>query len=125
VHKLQGKVAQSAEGPFSKPPTEYGEQGGEDRYAILSNSSRQRQAISQTREALENAAAGAGHPKDWQTMHSTHIHKPQYASPGMGHLRHRTVDQGNRTPIMSTSHIMPATADVDLEFNKEGITNDR
>ena len=30
--------------------------------------------------------------KDWQTMHTTHIHKPMYTTPGMEHLRHKTVD---------------------------------
>lgn len=31
----------------------------------------------------------------------------------------------NRTPIVSTSRHMPATVDVDLDFNQAGITNDR
>lgn len=58
-------------------------------------------------------------------MHKTHIHKPQYASPGMEHTRHHTVDAGNRTPIVETSRCIPATMDVDLTHNRDGITNDR
>lgn len=57
-------------------------------------------------------------------MHMTHIHKPMYASPGMGHMRHKTMSQSNRTPNIGP-RTMPGTMDVDLDFNNEGITNDR
>ena len=58
-------------------------------------------------------------------MAATHIHKPQYTGPNMNHLRHRTVDQGNRTPQVQTSRLMPQTMEVDLDFNNTGITNER
>jgi hypothetical protein len=63
--------------------------------------------------------------KDWQTMNNTHIHRPMYTSPGQGHLFHKTVESVNRTPVVSTSRHMPATVDVDLDFNQKGISNDR
>ncbi len=62
--------------------------------------------------------------KDWQTMNNTHIHRPMYTSPGMEHMRH-TIGDVNRTPAVESHRVMPATVDVDLDFNKEGITNDR
>jgi len=58
-------------------------------------------------------------------MNTTHIHKPQYTMPGLQHLRHKTVDQGTRTPLVSSAKQMPETMDINLEFGKEGISPDR
>lgn len=55
-------------------------------------------------------------------MASTHIHKPQYSVPGLAHLRHKTVD--SKTPQIGHKQ-MPQTMDIDLDFNREGISNDR
>jgi len=65
-------------------------------------------------------------PKDWQTMRTTHIHKPQYTSPGLEHLKHKTVDIGNRTPaVKDSASLMPGVKATNLDFNQSGITNDR
>ena len=59
-------------------------------------------------------------------MKTTHIHKPQYTTPGLDHLRHKTVDNGNRTPVVNTSsRLMPGVKETGLDFNQTGITNDR
>jgi len=39
-------------------------------------------------------------------------------------MRHTTVDI-NRTPAVESHRVMPATLDVDLDFNKAGITTER
>jgi len=57
-------------------------------------------------------------------MNTTHIHRPMYTSPGMEQMRH-TIGDTNRTPFVESHRVMPATVDVDLDFNKKGITNDR
>jgi len=55
-------------------------------------------------------------------MNITHIHKPQYCSPGLAHLRHKTV----KTPaVKNTGRLMPGQKEVSLDFNNEGITNER
>jgi len=62
-------------------------------------------------------------PHNWQTMRTTHIHRPQYTTPGLAHL---TTTTAKDTPQFSeSSKIMPGIKETDLGFNQNGITNDR
>jgi len=59
-------------------------------------------------------------------MNMTHIHKPQYCSPGLDHLRHQTQNEnGTRTPMQTSAKLMPGIREVDLDFSKHGITDER
>lgn len=59
-------------------------------------------------------------------MSITHIHKPQYTSPGLEHTKHMSVDKGTRTPGMhDSSKLMPGIVPIDMAFNRDGITDER
>lgn len=49
-------------------------------------------------------------------MQNTHVHRPQYTTPGLSHLK--ATMSGNMTPMQNDSaKTMPGTKDVNLEFN--------
>ena len=46
-------------------------------------------------------------------------------SPGMDHIRHKTVDNNNRTPIIGVAKQMAGTMDNNLDHDRAYMTNDR
>jgi len=48
-----------------------------------------------------------------------------YTSPGMEHSRHKTVDMNNRTPIIGVPKQMAGTVDMNLDHNRDFMSNDR
>lgn len=58
-------------------------------------------------------------------MSITHIHRPQYTSPGLDHLKHHQ-EKGTRTPSMQNSQrIMPGIQEIGMYFHRDGITDER